>query len=911
MPIRLDTLGTLRTYRDGQELERLPAQPVRRAVLLYLAMERDAPRDSVLAMFWPDSTPEQARHTLNQTLYELRRMLGDDWIDVRGDRLHVSDRVEVDALEFMRAVEGGDAPYALGLYRGEFLGGAPPATTRAFEGWADHWSARLRRLHRRACRDAIEERVGAEDLAGAVRLARRWTDIDPLDDEAQHRLIELLALHGDRSEALRQYERYERLVREELELGPLDETKELVAQIRSGELNANGAAHVPTPEPTAAGTAPDETTRDDTLRPDAEEASHTPTPQDEPSPAAGTVTGTAATTAGETPVAGAPGPLSRVFHEIRDRHVLAWTFAYLAVALAALLAVQYLAPAYGWPSVAGRRLLVYLGFGAAAAVTVAWYQGTAGRRRVTFAEVAILAILALGAPRVASAIKDAPPGPTTAGVSSLKLSHIAVLPLEDLSNRGDLAPLAGQITDALIDRLAQVPLLQVAPRSATTPFAGGATPFASVVKELNVGAIVEGTVMRTGNDEYQATIQLIDAASSNHLLSDTFTAAISQSEPAAAIADRASRALLRRLHSELDLREMRARAPNERAWDLFLRARNVATIEAGERAKLWQDDPHAAEALLDQADSLLAEAEHLSPRWLDPTVMRAKVETIRAQKTASPGVNYEPEATRRAIGYLDRVLRRDPEYVPALAERGLLRYHLGENATAASANTLYTTAEADLRRAVRIDTLQAEAWYTLSRIDHRKNALNTGVSDALRAIRADVFDEQRTLYLWQAFFSYFSLEDRQQSESYCNQLTQSRRASGQIKAYCTMFLISAMPGVQPDVGRAWRLAQYFTPPERGDMLVAKVLARAGMRDSAQDVLRRDLAQPSDSLLMAVAYDAAHAWLLLGNRDEAFHYLRIYARLKPAALQSLSRDWFFRSLWSDPEYQRLAGGREPG
>ncbi|MEJ2678168.1 MAG: BTAD domain-containing putative transcriptional regulator [Gemmatimonadota bacterium] len=826
MPIRLDTLGTLRTYRDGQELERLPAQPVRRAVLLYLAVERNAPRDSVLAMFWPDSTPEQARHTLNQTLYELRRMLGDDWVEVRGDRLHVSDRVEVDALEFMRAVEGGDAPYALGLYRGEFLGGAPPATTRAFEGWVDQWSARLRRLHRRASREAIEERLGAEDLAGAVQLARRWTDTDPLDDEAQHRLIELLALHGDRSEALRQYERYERLVREELELEPLDETKELVAQIRSGELAANGAAHGPAPGPTAAGAAPDETTREDTVRPDAEETTRTPTPPAEPSPAAGTATDTAATTRGATPVDRAPGPFSRLFHEIRDRHVLSWTFAYLAVAIAALLAVQYLAPAYDWSSVGGRRLLVYLGFGAVAAVTLAWHHGAAGRRRVTPAEVAILAILALGAPAAAKVIGDGPQPTITPGVSNLELARIAVLPLEDLSNRGDLGPLAGQITEALIDRLAQVPVLHVQPRAATTPFAGGKTPFATIVNALDVGAIVEGSVKRFGADEYQANIQLIDATASNHLLSGRFTAAVSATDPAGSIADSASHDLLERLHDELDFREVHARASNERAWNLYLRARNVITTEAGPRAGLWEDDPVAAEALLDQADSLLAEAEHLAPNWLDPKVMRATIFTLRAQKTASPGVNFEPHATQRAIAQLDHVLQQDPEYVPALADRGLLRYHLGENAPAARADTLYNLAEADLRHAVRIDTLQAEAWYALSRIDHRKNALNTSAADASRAIKADVFNEQRPLYLWQAFVAYFNLEDRRQSEYYCNELNHSLRASAQVKAYCSLFLMSAMPGVPPDVDRAWRLAQEFRPRALGDVFVAKVLAAA-------------------------------------------------------------------------------------
>jgi DNA-binding SARP family transcriptional activator/TolB-like protein len=919
VPIRLDTLGTLRTFRDGQELERLPAQPVRCAVLLYLAMEREAPRETVLGMFWPDSSPEQARHTLNQTLYELRRILGDDWVEMRGERLHVSDRVEVDALEFTRAVERGDAPFALGLYRGEFLGGAPPATTRGFEGWADRWNARLGRLHRRASREAIDERVAAEDLAGAVQLARRWTDIDPLDDEAQHRLIELLALFGDRSEALRQYERYERLVREELDLEPLDETKELVAQIRSGGLNGNSTSHVPDAE-AAADTARDDVSHGDGQADDDEaRGSDTALAPARPDTAGQKDRAPDAADHGPDPTfairvdgrpGDEPGRLSRVWQQVRRRHVLPWTLAYVALALAAIEIVRFGVTNYGWSPAVQPQLPALLGIGALAAVVLAWFHGAGGRRPATPTEVGILAVLALAALTVATVIGDGGEPPTVAAVSRLSLARIAVLPFEDLSNRGDLAPLAGQITDALIDRLAQVPVLHVLPRYATTPFAGGTTPFDSIVNTLNAGAIVEGSVMRAG-DDFQATVQLIDAASSVHMLSSTFTVSVTQTDPAAAVADNASRALLNKLHSELSLRAMHARASSERAWDLFLHARNVATIEAGERAELWKDDPRAAVALLNQADSMLAQAEHLDPDWLDPTVLRATIETIRARKTASPGQNYEPAATRRAVAHLDRVLRRNPEYVPALAERGLLRYHLGENAPAAKADTLYNRAEADLRHAVRIDTLQAEAWYALSRIDHRKNALNTSASDALRAVRADVFGEQTPLYAWQAFISYFNLEDRQQSEHWCNVLTQSQRASNQIKGYCNLFLMSAMPGVAPDVEGAWHWAQYFSLREYGDMFVAKTLARAGLADSARAVLRRDLAQPTDSILRAIAYDAAHAWLLLGDRDRAIHYLRIYARLKPAAAQSLPRDWAFRPLWSDPDYQRLAGSAGPG
>jgi Tol biopolymer transport system component len=81
--------------------------------------------------------------------------------------------------------------------------------------------------------------VGA--VADAIEAARAWVTLEPYDDEAQHRLIELLAGSGQRSEALAQYERYERLLKAD-DLEPLDETKALVALLRAGEVGVSALA---------------------------------------------------------------------------------------------------------------------------------------------------------------------------------------------------------------------------------------------------------------------------------------------------------------------------------------------------------------------------------------------------------------------------------------------------------------------------------------------------------------------------------------------------------------------------------------------------------------------------------------------------------------------------------------------
>jgi TolB-like protein/DNA-binding SARP family transcriptional activator/Tfp pilus assembly protein PilF len=233
--IHIGTLGGLRVEREGEELDQLSAQPVRCALLLYLALERGATREELLGLLWPERDPERARHSLRQTLYELRRTLGDDWSRARGERIEVSPEVWVDALDFLEAVDEARDEEALDLYRGRFLEGSHPGSTQAFESWVDAWRSRLGRRHREVCRRLAAARSEVADLEGALSVARRWVQADPLDDEAQHRLIALLADTGRRAEALRQYDAYVELIGRELEVEPLDETRELVEGIRAGE----------------------------------------------------------------------------------------------------------------------------------------------------------------------------------------------------------------------------------------------------------------------------------------------------------------------------------------------------------------------------------------------------------------------------------------------------------------------------------------------------------------------------------------------------------------------------------------------------------------------------------------------------------------------------------------------------
>lgn len=255
MDLHLLTLGAVRCFRDGDEIAGLPRQRLRCAVLVHLAVEGEATRERLTTMLWPERDAERARHALNQKLYELRQVLGDDWLDSGTEPIRVTPALRVDVQEFERAVERGDVESALELYDGPFLTDFHVSGSAHFDHWADRHRFRLARLHRKACRAFIDRAVERGERAAAIRAASRWTELDPLEDEAHHRLIALLAGAGDRTGAIRQYESYERLLEHE-ELEPLDHTRELIERVRTStaepgvEARSDREAAAPAREPT-------------------------------------------------------------------------------------------------------------------------------------------------------------------------------------------------------------------------------------------------------------------------------------------------------------------------------------------------------------------------------------------------------------------------------------------------------------------------------------------------------------------------------------------------------------------------------------------------------------------------------------------------------------------------------------
>ena len=97
-----------------------------------------------------------------------------------------------------------------------------------------------------------------------------------------------------------------------------------------------------------------------------------------------------------------------------------------------------------------------------------------------------------------------------------QIRSLAVLPLQNLSGDPAQEYFADGITDELITELAQLGSVRVISRTSTMQYKGAKKPLRQIANELGVDAIVEGSVVRSGQ-HVRVTAQLIDAATDQHL----------------------------------------------------------------------------------------------------------------------------------------------------------------------------------------------------------------------------------------------------------------------------------------------------------------------------------------------------------------------------------------------------------
>ncbi|MCA9944314.1 MAG: hypothetical protein KC449_12585, partial [Anaerolineales bacterium] len=245
-------------------------------IYLMLQAERPFPRDTLATLFWPDMPDSAAKKNLRQTLYQLRQLLTEGEAtegteNKEGlDGLKPISKTSVDSVAkkpfllvsrqtiqwnpdsdylldvqaFLAALAHGDLATAVGhpsgFYQGELLPGFT-CDSLEFESWLRQERERLHRLALAALDDLTERHLTQAEFGTAEAAARRQLALEPWRESAHRQLMRILALAGDRSAALAQFELCQQVLDEELGARPDRETANLAAQIEAGAFGKDDA----------------------------------------------------------------------------------------------------------------------------------------------------------------------------------------------------------------------------------------------------------------------------------------------------------------------------------------------------------------------------------------------------------------------------------------------------------------------------------------------------------------------------------------------------------------------------------------------------------------------------------------------------------------------------------------------
>jgi TolB-like protein/tetratricopeptide (TPR) repeat protein len=232
-----------------------------------------------------------------------------------------------------------------------------------------------------------------------------------------------------------------------------------------------------------------------------------------------------------------------LFAELQRRNVIRVAITYVVAAWVLTQVMEIATDAFAAPDWVLKIFIVMLVLGFVPAVIFSWvYEltpegikresevqrdesitGQTAKRLNVAVIVLLVAVVALYAiDRFSSHEADRPASTQVAAVEDVaQIDSIAVLPFDDFSAGRDQVHLAEGLADTLLHMLAQVPGLKVAARTSSFSFRGSNADIGEIGRELGVGAVLEGSVQRSG-DTLRIIAQLIRVWDESHLWSETF-----------------------------------------------------------------------------------------------------------------------------------------------------------------------------------------------------------------------------------------------------------------------------------------------------------------------------------------------------------------------------------------------------
>jgi TolB-like protein/DNA-binding winged helix-turn-helix (wHTH) protein/Flp pilus assembly protein TadD len=298
--------------------------------------------------------------------------------------------------------------------------------------------------------------------------------------------------------------------------------------------------------------------------------------------------------------------------------------------------------------------------------------------------------------------------------ASPNIRSLAVLPLESLSDDASQDYFADGMTDELITDLGQIRALRVVSRTSVMQYKRTRKPLPQVARELNVDAVVEGTVLRAG-EQVRITAQLIQASADKYLWAQSYEGDF---RDAMALQSKVARAIAEQIQINLNPREEAAlkhvRVVSPEAYEAYLKGRyfwNKRTADGLTTAvdhfnHAIEEDPSYAQAYSGLADAyaLLGDWQYarMTPREALPRAKAAAIKALELDDTLGEahtslafcldGFDWDFEAGEREFR---RAIELNPGYATGHHWYAWHLSLLGRNGEAST----------EMRRAVDLDPL--------------------------------------------------------------------------------------------------------------------------------------------------------------------------------------------------------------
>jgi TolB-like protein/Flp pilus assembly protein TadD len=231
------------------------------------------------------------------------------------------------------------------------------------------------------------------------------------------------------------------------------------------------------------------------------------------------------------------------------------------------------------------------------------------------------------------------------------IRSLAVLPFESLSSDPSQDYFADGMTDELISDLGQISALRVISRTSVMAYKRARKPLPQIARELNVDAVVEGTVLRSG-DQVRITAQLIEASVDKHLWSQSYEGELRDT---LALQNKVAQAIADQIRISLNPQEQAAlknvKVVNPEAYVSYLKGRyfwNKRTAESLKVALAYfnqaiEEDPKYSQAYSGLADTyaLLGDWQYavMTPKEAFPKAKAAALKALELNGALSEAHN--------------------------------------------------------------------------------------------------------------------------------------------------------------------------------------------------------------------------------------------------------------------------------